>query len=457
MSKSVNDTPKSASALASMSVARLMAHVRIPLFRNAYALMFSSMTTSALGLLYWLLAARYYSTEAVGINSAAIAGLMFLSGVAGLYLDGALVRFIPRAGPATGRFIVYAYAISAGMGALVSVVFLIGLGLWSPALAMFSANPWLSVGFILATATSCVFVLQDGALIGLRQAMWVPIENTIFSAVKIVLLIAFASIFPQLGLFASWTIPVVVSLVPVNILIFKRLIQAHQKPAEVADTPMLASQIVTYVAGNYIGYLFFLAYTRLLPLIVIQMLGSNASAYFFLPWIILTSLQLVTINMSQSLIVEASLDQTKLGIYARHALAHMARLLVPVVVVLVLGAPLILRVFGKSYAADGTAVLRLFALAVLPNMVCVLSLGLARIQRRIGRIILAQGVLAGLVLSLSYALIPRYGITGMGWAFLISQCVVAAILLLTQFRPILWPAHQNPAMHSAHPDRMPDA
>src|SRR4051812_41746330 len=179
MSKSVNDTPKFASALASTSVARLMAHVRIPLFRNAYALMFSSMTTSALGLLYWLLAARYYSTEAVGINSAAIAALMFLSGVAGLYLVGALVRFIPRAGPVTGRFIAYAYAISAGVGALVSVVFLIGLGLWSPALAMFSANPWLSVGFILATATSCVFVLQDGALIGLRQAMWVPIENTI--------------------------------------------------------------------------------------------------------------------------------------------------------------------------------------------------------------------------------------------------------------------------------------
>src|SRR5689334_11486168 len=114
---------KPADDLRSMPMARLLAHVRIPLYRNAYALMFSSATTSVLGVVYWVLAARYYTTEAVGVNSAAIAALMFLSGVAGLYLDGAFIRFIPRAGTATGRLVIYAYTLSVAVAVLVSLVF----------------------------------------------------------------------------------------------------------------------------------------------------------------------------------------------------------------------------------------------------------------------------------------------------------------------------------------------
>ena len=37
---------------------RLLAHVRLPIYRNAYALVLSSATTSGLGVVYWTLAAR---------------------------------------------------------------------------------------------------------------------------------------------------------------------------------------------------------------------------------------------------------------------------------------------------------------------------------------------------------------------------------------------------------------
>src|SRR5437016_588970 len=48
----------------------LVAHLRLPLFRNGYALLFGSAATSGLGLLYWVFAARFYPAELVGINSA---------------------------------------------------------------------------------------------------------------------------------------------------------------------------------------------------------------------------------------------------------------------------------------------------------------------------------------------------------------------------------------------------
>ena len=62
---------------------------------------------------------------------------------------------------------------------------------------------------------------------GLKQAIWVPMENTTFSVIKIVLLLSFAVLLRQVGIIASWTVAMVVMLVPVNLLIFGRLIPQH--------------------------------------------------------------------------------------------------------------------------------------------------------------------------------------------------------------------------------------
>ena len=58
--------------------ARLAAHLQAPLYRNGYALVFSSAATSALGLVYWMLAARYYPTEVIGLNAALLSALRWL-------------------------------------------------------------------------------------------------------------------------------------------------------------------------------------------------------------------------------------------------------------------------------------------------------------------------------------------------------------------------------------------
>ena len=80
----------------------LAEHARMPLYRNAYALILSDTSNSALGIVYWTLAARVYTTEQVGLNSAAISTMVFLAGIAQLSartsipLARALAPFIPR-------------------------------------------------------------------------------------------------------------------------------------------------------------------------------------------------------------------------------------------------------------------------------------------------------------------------------------------------------------------------
>lgn len=415
---------------------RLLEHIRSPLFFNGYALTLSSAATSAIGLLYWLLAARYYPADVVGKNSAAIATILFLSGLSGLNLDGTLIRFIPRAGKAAGRLVAMVYAISTLIAVVVSPVYLAGIHLWSPALSFLRSDTSFAILFIFAVLTGTVFVQEDGALVGLRQAKWVAVENSTYAILKLALLVLFAYTLPQYGILMSWILPVMVLIPAVNFFIFRRFIPNHIRATQEMAGKTASDVMVKYTASNYLGYLFYLAYSTLPPLMVIQAAGSKANAYFYLPWVIFSSLRLFTINMGTSMTVEGSLNQEKLLEYFHQVLRHSLKVLLPVVLVVVLGAPFLLRLFGQEYAVQGTALLRLLTLSIVPNTLIGLYLGVIRLQHRFRWIVMIQGFFAVLALGLSYFLLPREGITGVGIAWLVSQTILAGLILLKEFGPI---------------------
>jgi len=426
---------KASVALQHLSVQRLIAHARTPLYRNGYALMLSAAATSGLGMVYWMLATRYYSAEVVGLNSAVISAMLLVAGVAQLSLVSVITRFLPRAGRATGRLVGRSYALTLSVAALAGVLFVLGVRLWSPALAFLGARPLFALWFVLATMAWCIFTLQDSVLAGMQQTIWAPIENTIFAIAKIALLLLFAWPAARYGIFASWTIPGAAVLVPVSYLIFRRLLPRHAQASAAQAEPLLPRRIVGYAASNYIGSMLSLAVNTLLPLLVLHQLGPRANAYFAQPWLIAGSLQLIAGNMAVSLTVEAANDRERLAGYTRRALVHSARLLVPLVVLVLIGAPYLLQLFGRVYAAEGAGLLRLLALGTLPNLVNMLYLSVARVRNRFGAIVAVQAALCALTLGLSYPLLHLYGIIGVGIAWLSSQTLVAAGIALAHLRP----------------------
>jgi len=282
----------------------------------------------------------------------------------------------------------------------------------------------------LGTMAWCIFTLQDSVLAGIQQTVWVPIENTIFAVAKIVLLLLFAWPAARFGIFASWTIPAAALLLPISHLIFRRLLPRHAQSSAAQAEPLLPRRIAGYAASNYIGSMLSLAVNTLLPLLVLHQLGPKANAYFAQPWLIAGSLQLIAGNMAISLTVEAVSDRERLAGYARRALVHTARLLAPLVALMLIGAPVLLALFGREYAAEGAGLLRLLALGALPNLINMLYLSVARVRNRVGTIVVVQGALSVLALGLSYPLLHRYGIMGVGIAWLSSQTLVAAGIAL---------------------------
>ncbi len=428
--------------MASLS-ARLRSHVGVPLYRNAYALMLSGGAAAVLGLVYWTLASRSYSPSVVGTSSSAIAALMFLTGVASLFLDGSLIRFVPRAGPTTAKLVVSTYLVTICTAVVVAIVFVAGLALWAPKLSFLGSSSTWVVGCVVALVASCIFTLQDAVLTGLRRTIWVPVENVAYSLAKIVVLVALVGAAPQNGILISWVAPLLLVIPAVSLLLVK-LVRRHadQAAGEVEDLTL--GGVAQYALGNYAGYMCLLAYTRLPPLLVLGSAGSIASAFFYVPWMIAGAVMLLAINVSVSLIVEATLDRENARLHVRRAAVHLARLMVPIAVGLLVAAPYILHVFGEQYADEGSSLLRILALAVVPNAVCVLGFGVARLQDRVRTLVAWQVALAFLVLGLSAVLLPPLGIEGVGLAWLIGQAIVAAGMGTTLLLPLLRSASKAP-------------
>ncbi len=153
---------------------------------------------------------------------------------------------------------------------------------------------------------------------GMRQAQWVSIKNTAFSAAKIVLLVAVATAIPRSGIFVAWIVPVLILILPMSLFISLRLIPKHVGLA--GGEPLDARRMARFASGNYVGSLFMLASTLALPIIVTNDAGTRAAAYFFVPWTIAASLQLIALYMTTSLTVEVAFDEAKLREYSRRVL-----------------------------------------------------------------------------------------------------------------------------------------
>jgi O-antigen/teichoic acid export membrane protein len=415
---------------------RLHDHLASPLYRNAYYLIVGAGAGSLLGFLFWTLGARHYAQESVGRNFVLISGMMVASSICQLGLNGVLVRYLPGAGASTRTLVLRTYGVTAALSAAIGTGAAFTSGVWARGSGFLHGSAGWVLTFVLATMTWTIFSIQDSVLTGLRQARWVPLENSLFSAIKVALLLAFVGVSPRGGIFLAWSIPALVALPPVNLLIFRRLIPRHVATGRA--TPRPRGALVRLAAGNYVGGLFLVASTTLLPIIVSAESGSRQTAFFSVAWTIANGLQLVALNTTTSLTVEVAYDETKLRDYFRGILWQTMRLVLPVVTLLTAGAHYVLLAFGEAYARHGVTCLRLLALSTIPNVVVMLGISVARIHHDGRLALIIPGTACAMTIGLSLVLLPRVGIAGVGWASLVAQSAVALWLLAGVLRPVFF-------------------
>ena len=422
-----------------------------PMLRNGHALIASASVTQFIGVVYWIFAARLYPVAVVGRNSVAISVMLFLAGVAELNLMSTLVRFAPTSGKRTLRLIVSTYLTSVSIGAVIGAIFVFLIPHVEPQLDFLRSGPYVAVWFVLSVAVGTIFVLEDSALTGVRAATFVPIENAFFSVLKLALLVPFAWLLQSVGVYLSWTVAVLVTIIPTNFYLFARAVPQHLRKYPVAGPAPQFRDIRAFLIPDSLAALFMLASTVLLPLLIINRLGPAATAHYQLAWIIGYALFLFSLNMGSSLVVETAADQSGLRQLSWRSMTHLTKLLIPVVIVIVIAAPYLLLAFGRGYAEADVTPLRLVALAALPAIITNTAISATRSQRKMRMVLGIQVAICALVWGLSVALIGHLGITGAAAAWLIAQTVTALVLAV---RPQSWMPLAPPARAraSAPPD-----
>jgi O-antigen/teichoic acid export membrane protein len=399
----------------------------------------SSAITSALGVAYWALAARNFSPDEVGIASVVLSTMILLSSLTQLNGRVALVRFVPQAGADAGRFALMWYFVSALLGVVVGLLFVATLDLWKdsvPSLEMLT-DPALGLWFALAIAVWSLFNLQDGLLTGLGRATVVPVENAGYAIAKLLLLLALFASAGHVAIFISWTVPAAAFVVLMTGVIFGVVLPSRRR-SPVDETVRLSPlRIVRFLSLDYAAYVLSTATATLLAPVVLTIAGAAQSAYFYIAWVIVTSLMLIPVYLSTSLTVQSAGDVNVLPVHLRAVVRHMARLLLPVAAFVAIFAPWILLVFGPDYANEASTLLRIAAIGLLPYAVNIMYMAVARVQRS-GRAILAvQGSLTCLTLGLSVGLLNPMGIAGVGVAWTLANAIVAAIVIPVGLRPLL--------------------
>jgi O-antigen/teichoic acid export membrane protein len=416
-------------------ITQLRQHVSIPLFAMAYTLIVNQFLGAALGMLYWALAARLFSADIVGQNSTLISTILLLGALAEFSLKSAMGRFVPRAGRGIKKLIVYTYLVNTVVALLMTGAFFWLGSYFSFTNDLMTDMKLLPLALLVLPIFWTIFYVQDGVLTGLREAKWVLYENLAYNVIKIVVLVGLFFTGNRYGLLASWFLPVPLMVIFVNALIFMRFVPRYLREHQ-EEPGITLKEAAKSVGGDHVGTILAETGIRILPLLVLNMLGKSASAYFYEAWLIGNTIYLIAYNFASSFAVEAASNRAQIVTISRHILIQKARLVLPLALAVFIFAEIGLNIFGADYAREGTALLRWLALAAVPMILNIWYLGYARITGKNLGIIRNQGLTCFITLGLSYLLIGAYGITSIGVAWFVAQLVVALIVLVEHRRDI---------------------
>lgn len=391
------------------------------LFRNAFNLMISSGIVSMFGFVFWIVVARNYSSYDVGIATTLLSTALLISLLGQAGFDTTFIRFLAKAKNKNAH-ISTGLLISGAMSALIGVLFCMGSPLFAPKLSFLAGEPLSAALFVAFVVFATWNALTNAALIAYRKTIYILIIDFLFSVVKVSLLFFvdsgnFMTIFALVGL-----AQVVNVLLSVLVLVNK----FGYKPSLHIDRAVI-KETKKYSLGIYSSSILNLLPDSLLPLIIISKLSASESAYFYIAFAVANLVYTIAFAITQALLAETANDEKRFAEHARKGLLIASALLTPAILAVALMAPYLLQLFGGAYTQGGLETLRImvwsgfFVLAY-----SFLSFYFKHTKRMIPNIIMTAVNAVG-ILGLSSLLVGKYGLPGVGWAWMIGTFIAVIV------------------------------
>jgi O-antigen/teichoic acid export membrane protein len=415
----------------------LFQSLRDPLRRNSLFLLTTHGVIALIGFFFWRIADGRYGTESVGVATTLVSAVLLLHTLARLGLDIGLIRFLPDETDKPAM-INTSFTIVGLFAAGLALVFVMGVGVWAPAVAFVRDNAWYAVLFIAFTAvTSLVELLRQGVFVAYRRAQ-ASLAIEVVAGLRLPLLFASLSV-GAFGIFVSWGLAGLAALVVGIVLVLS--IQHNYRPVPTIRRKVV-SKMLRFSLGNYAAETLRELPGFVLPIIVVGVFtarmdvetGREMGAYFYIAWTVASVVMMISYATGSSLLAEGSLDPERLGANTVRAMRFMLLLLVPAIVLVFFLGDRVLTWFGTDYSKEAFPLLRVLSVSGIPLAINTIYVTQKRIQRKMWPVICIYAFVAVCTVGVGYALMERMDLLGIGVAWLASNCVVAGVvgLLVTR-------------------------
>jgi O-antigen/teichoic acid export membrane protein len=387
------------------------------LLNSSMYLSAASVVTALLGFVFWVISARLFSSDQVGFAASLIAAMALVNTLTLFGFDVGIIRFWNSR---TSRKLVGSCYLISGIAALFVAA---GFALFYHINFEFFSGAYLIL-FVVLSAAWVIFNINDSVYIGLRKSEFVLVKQAVFSVLKLLLPWLFLGL-GFFGIFGSYSVSALLSLLIVALI--------KPVPLSLGIDIRLVRSVLRFSMYNYISNVFVRTRELVLPLLVIYLLGARSTAYFYLAFNVTLVFLLVPKAVSKALLAEASHQTKNIKASFRKALAVSLLFAAGVILFVFMAGKYVLMLYGAEYAQNSLQLLYVFAVVGVFATVNELYYALMRVQLRLNHLLIAQVMNALLTLGLAVFLLG-YGLVGIGYAWLISEMVVMAYVLVVYWR-----------------------
>ena len=267
-----------------------------------------------------------------------------------------------------------------------------------------------------------------------RRADYILSKNTVISLVKLVLPFILISFFRSFGIVSSWGIATCITVV-IYLFLFLPKVQGGYKPKFRIDFSIIKN-FWKYSAGNYFSGLLASIYGPILPIIIVNRLGAEENANFFVAWMIAGLLFVIPNSITHSLFAEGSHSEKELDTLMIKSFKFILLLSIPAIIILWFLGKWLLLIFGESFTDSALSLLKVLTLSAIPTGVNAVYFTILRVEHKIKELILMSGLITTATLAGSYLTIQSFGILGTGYTYLFVQGIVSiyALLVMRSFK-----------------------
>lgn len=384
------------------------------LFRNSAFLIASTGVMSVLGFIFWLLVARFYTSEQIGLAASFIAVTVLLSNLAMFGLDTVLIRYVP--GSKRPNTFITTSLVSVVLATLVAAtIYLLGIQVFSPGLLFIVSSPWTIAGFLFLMVILSVNTLTDSVFIAYRAAQFNLGISTAFSLVKVLLPLLLVGL-GMTGLILAYGGAVAVAVV----LSLACMVWRFGYRLEWRPMPGMMRKMASFSVLNHMAELLAGLPSMLMPILIVNRLGASEAAYYYFAAMISGLLLIVPSAIASSQLAEGAHNPKAIRKGAVRAAGLSMLILLPAVLFIDLLAHRLLLVFGKEYALGGEEALKLLVAVSIPAALNAIVSTILKLQHRMWRLTIVNAVLAAVSIGIALFMTT---VSGLIIAMIIGQVV----------------------------------